>query len=113
MIYDENLLSAFARLESKSKLFFQCGEDGWFCAVVIEARSYRSELETNFERASKSGLVIHWRSKHACENTREPLHRDFFIEDRAGGHVHPAASSLRVEVRAFPAIDAGHGVCIR
>jgi len=109
MIDDENLLGAFLGLESKSKLFFQCGEEGRLCAVRIVAGSYRSELQKNFERTRESGPVKHWPPEHASKNAREPLHRYFFIDDRLGRHVHPAASSLRVGVRSLPAIDAWFG----
>ena len=113
MIDDENLLGAFLGLESKSKLFFQCGEEGRLSAVHIAAGSYRSELQKNFERAGESGPVKHWPPKYACKNAREPLHRNLFIDDRLGRHVHPAASSLRIGFRRLSAIDAWFGSRIR
>ena len=113
MIDNENLLGAFLGFEPKSELFFQCGEDGWLCTVRIVAGSYRSELQKKFERTGESGPVKHWPPKHAGKDLCEPLHRNFFIDDRLGRHVHSAASSLRIAFRRPSAIDAWIGSCIR
>jgi hypothetical protein len=113
MIYDENLFGAFLGLESKSKFFLECGEDGRLGAIRIAAGSYRSELEKNFERTRESRPVKHWPAKHPSKHASKPLHRNFFIDDRLGRHVHPAASSLRIGIRSLPAIEAWFGFRIR